>query len=140
MNGQIQYAPAEDMNEMRAVQETLDFGARIAREGLPVIDSLESLPSHERCHFGTPVRFGRRRSDQCGHLELTSARLTFHGALDISVSWGEVVSVERTGHEVGVVLAGTPGMLRFCSVAICEAARAALIARHLAAAATKSTT
>ena len=107
---------------------------------VPVIESLESLPPHEQCHLITPVRFGRRRSDQCGHLELTSARLKFHGVLDVSVSWSEVVTVERTGHEVGVVLAHNPRVLRFCCHAISEAARATLIARHLAAGAAKSTT
>ena len=144
MSGQIQYVPddslttestrpTEELDEVRAIVETRDFADRIAREGLPVIESLDPLPPYERCHFVTPVRFGRRRSDQCGHLELTSVRLKFHGALDVSVSWAEVGSVERTGHEIGVSLVHSPRVLRFCCHAISEAARGTVIARQLAA-------
>lgn len=122
----------EELSELLAGIETLDFADRIAREGLPVVEAPERLPPEEQPHFVTPVRFGRRRSDQCGHLELTNARLRFHGALDVGVAWSEVAAVERTGHEILVSLASSRKLLRFSCYAATEAARGTLIARHLA--------
>lgn len=139
MNGQNQYAMVEPVTsqptldaERRAAQETADFGERLARQGLPVVDPIGRLPPDEYAHFVTPVRFGRRRSDQCGHLELTNARLRFHGALDVGVAWSEVESVDRAGHEIVVSLATSRRVLRFSCYAATEAARATLIAKQLA--------
>ena len=139
MNAQNQYATAATLTseatpdaELRAAQETIEFGERLAREGLPGVEPLGRLSPDERAHFVSPVRFGRRRSDQCGHLELTSARLRFHGALDVGVAWSEVVSVERCGCEIAVGLATSRRILRFTCYAATEAARGTLIARHLA--------
>lgn len=126
----------DELAEIRAGVETFDFADRIARDGLPTVESLERLPPQERSHFVTPVRFGRRRTDQCGHLELTSGRLRFHGALDVSVAWSEVASVERAGHEVVVSLTNSQKVVRFSCHAISEAVRGALVARHLADAGT----
>jgi hypothetical protein len=139
VNGQNQYAELDPLTseetrdaEQRAALETADFGYRIEREGLPVVEPLDRLSAGERAHFVTPVRFGRRRSDQCGHLELTSDRLRFHGALDIGVVWSEIASIERAGQEVIVSLATSPRVLRFSCYAATEAARAVLVAKHLA--------
>lgn len=141
MDGQNQYAAADFVTsdptpdaEQRAARETIDLRDRIARQGLPVVDSTGRLPPDEHAHFVTPVRFGRRRSDQCGHLELTSARIRFRGALDVGVAWSEVESVERDGHDIVVSLAASPKVLRFSCYAAVEAARGALIAQELAAA------
>jgi hypothetical protein len=124
----------DEAAEVRALLETIDFADRLARDGLPIVESLERLPPHERSHFVTPVRFGRRRSDQCGHLELTSDRLRFHGALDVSVVWSEVTAVERAGHEIVVTLVNSRKVLQFSCYAATEAARGTLLARHLASA------
>lgn len=124
----------DELAEIRAASETIDFADRLAREGLPIVESLERLQPHERSHFVTPVRFGRRRSDQCGHLELTSDRLRFHGALDVSVVWSEIAAVERAGHEIVVSLANSRRVLRFSCYAATEAARGALLVRHLTSA------
>jgi len=139
VNGQNQYAASDTLTseatrdaEERAAIEAADFGHRIAREGLPVVEALDRLSPGEQAHFVTPVRFGRRRSDQCGHLELTSSRLRFHGALDIGVAWSEVATVEREGHEIVVSLATSRKVLRFSCYAATEAARGVLIARCLA--------
>ncbi|MBI3048808.1 MAG: hypothetical protein HYY76_10920 [Acidobacteria bacterium] len=71
------------------------------------------------------------RTDQCGHLELTSERLRFHGALDVSVAWSEVAAVERVSPELVVSLATSPRVLRFSCYAAPEAARGLLIVRRL---------
>lgn len=138
MNGQNQYAAANTLTydptadaELRAAQESIDFGNRLAREGLPMVEPLGQLSPGEQAHLVTPVRFGRRRSDQCGHLELTSARLRFHGALDVGVAWSEVASVERVGHEIVASLETSRRVLRFSCYAPAEAARGILIARCL---------
>jgi len=138
VNGQNQYAAAATLTsdatpdaELRAARETIEFGERLAREGLPSVEPIRRLTPDERAHFVSPVRFGRRRSDQCGHLELTSVRLRFHGALDVGVAWSEVASVEREGHEIVVSLATSQRVLRFSCYAATEAARGTLIARHL---------
>ena len=50
------------------------------------------LHHDDPCHFATPVRFGRRRTDQVGHLVFTSAWLRFRGTVDFAVAW-EMASV-----------------------------------------------
>lgn len=122
----------EELDEMRTSIEAIDFAERIAREGLPVITLLNPRPPDDRCHFVTPVRFGRRRNDQIGHLELTSGWVTFRGALDLSVVWTEVAGVERDGREIALSLVDSRRVLRFRCHALEEAARAAVVARHLA--------
>lgn len=139
MDGQNQYAVGDPVTsqptsdaELRAVQEAIDCGERLAHHGLPLVEPIGHLPPGEHAHFVTPVRFGRRRTDQCGHLELTNTRLRFHGALDVGVAWSEVASIERTGHEILVSLATSRKLLRFSCYAAAEAARGTVIARHLA--------
>jgi hypothetical protein len=138
VDGQNQYAAVDSVTsqptpdaELRAAEETTDFAGRIARQGLPVVEGVGRLPPDEHAHFVTPVRFGRRRSDQCGHLELTNARLRFHGALDVGVAWSEVESVDRVGPEIVVSLVTSQRVLRFSCYAAAEAARGMLIAQHL---------
>jgi hypothetical protein len=123
---------SEELAEIRASFEALDLADRIARGDLPAVVSLERLPEGESCHFVTPVRFGRRRADQFGHLELTTSWLRFHGALDVSVVWPAIASVQRTGRDVIVSLEDSRRVLRFCCHAVGEAARAAVVAQYLA--------
>jgi hypothetical protein len=120
-----------ELAEIRVALEALDFADRLTLEGLPVVASVDRLPSGERCHFATPVRFGRRRSDQIGHVELTSSWLKFHGALDVSVVWSEVSGVEREGRDILVSLLESRRILRFCCHSAEEAARGTSVARYL---------
>ena len=122
-----------ELREIRIALEALDFAERLAIDGLPLVPSVDRLPAGERCHFATPVRFGRRRSDQIGHVELTSSWLKFHGALDVSVVWSEVSSVDRDGRDILVSLLDSRRVLRFCCHSAEEAARGASVARHLVA-------
>ena len=91
------------------------------------------LPGDDRCHLVTPVRFGRRRTDQVGHLMMTSAWLQFRGTVDLNLSWAEVASVEYAARDLVVALHGTRRTLRFCCQTDDEASRAGVTARHLAA-------
>jgi hypothetical protein len=123
MNGQIQY----------------DHGSALTSEPTPAPISetssrLGTYPHEpgDPCHFATRVRFGRRRNDQVGHLELTSGRLKFHGALDLSVVWTEIATVERDGRDIVVSLIDSRRVLRFSCPALEDAARGAVVARHLA--------
>jgi hypothetical protein len=90
---------------------------------------LPTPPDH--CHFMTPVRFGRRRTDQVGHLAMTTTWLTFRGTVELSVSWAEISNVQHAGRDVIVSLQGTRRLLRFCCPGDEEAMRGAVIARHL---------
>ena len=121
-----------ELDEIRTSVEAIDFDKRIDRQGLRVIAPLNPLPPDDRCHFVTPVRFGRRRSGQIGHLELTSGWMTFRGALDLSVVWTEVAGVQRDGRDIVVSLVDSRRVLRFRCRALEEAARGAVVARHLA--------
>ena len=126
----------QELHEIRVALYALDYAERLTIEGLPVVASIDRrLPPGENCHFATPVRFGRRRGDQIGHVELTSGWLKFHGALDMSVVWSEVTSVERDGRDIIVSLADSQRVLRFCCHSAEEAARGASVARSLVAAA-----
>ena len=122
-----------ELHEIRVALETLDFAERLTLEGLPVVPSVDPLPPGEQCHFAVPVRFGRRRGDQIGHVELTSSWLKFHGALDMSVVWSEVASVERDGRDITVSLVDSRRVLRFCCHSAEEAARGTSVARQLVA-------
>ena len=122
-----------ELHEIQVALDALDFADRLAFDGLPIVASLDKLPAGEHCHFATAVRFGRRRGDQIGHLELTSSWLKFHGALDMSVVWSEVASVERDGRDILVSLSASRRLLRFSSHSPEEAARGVSIARALVA-------
>jgi hypothetical protein len=122
-----------ELHEIRVALDALDYAERLTVDGLPIVASLDRLPPGEHCHFATPVRFGRRRGDQIGHVELTGGRLKFHGALDLSVVWSEVTAIERDGRDIIVSLADSRRVLRFCCHSAEEAARGASVARHLVA-------
>jgi hypothetical protein len=122
-----------ELHEIRVALEALDFAERLSLEGLPVVPAVDPLPPGEQCHFAIPVRFGRRRGDQIGHVELTTSWLKFHGALDMSVVWSEVSSVERDGRDIIVSLLDSRRVLRFCCHSAEEAARGASVAQHLVA-------
>lgn len=111
MSGQIQYGSAE------------------------AATSLET-PRRERpedhVHFTTPVRFGRRRTDQVGQLVLTSNWLRFRGTVELSIAWSEIARVEQAGPDIIVSLQGSSRTLRFSCQASDEADRGAIIASHLA--------
>jgi hypothetical protein len=121
----------DELAEIRASLEGLDLAEQIARHGPPVVASVRPLPGNETCHFATPVRLGRRRSDQVGHLELTSGWLKFHGALDVSIVWAEIADVERAGRDIVVALSPRRRVLRFCCHAIGEGVRGAVVGKYL---------
>lgn len=120
-----------ELTEIRVALDALDLADRFALEGLPIVPSVDRLPAGEHCHFATPVRFGRRRADQIGHVELTSSWLKFHGALDMNVVWSEVARVEREGRDILVSLLESRRVLRFCCHSAEEAARGTSVARCL---------
>src|SRR3954469_20935545 len=90
-----------------------ELAERLLRGDLPVVRPPDPLAPGDECHFVTPVRFGRRRADQYGHLVLTSGWLKFRGTLDLSVTWSEVHDVQFTSREVIVSLQDSRRMLRF---------------------------
>ncbi len=122
----------EELARIRASIEAVDLAGQIAREPLPVVTSSEPLAPGDLCHFVAPVRFGRRRADQFGHLSLTSGWLKFRGALDVSVAWAEVADIQRAGRDVIVSLHDSKRVLRFSCHSESEAARAGVLAQHLA--------
>jgi hypothetical protein len=124
---------SDELARIRASLEAVDLAGRLERETLPVVTSMEPLAPGDVCHFVTPVRFGRRRSDQFGHLSLTSGWLKFRGALDISVAWAEIADVQRAGRDILVSLQNSKRTLRFSCNEMTEAARAGVLAHHLMA-------
>lgn len=126
---------ADELTRIRASLLALDLERRIERQDLPVVDTDEKLTTGDVCHLATPVRFGRRRSDQWGRLLLTSDWLKFRGALDVSVAWSEISDVQRTDCEVIVAMHESKRVLRFCCQSVGEAAEAGVLARHLSSAA-----
>jgi hypothetical protein len=123
----------DELQEIQAAMAALDFADHIVLHGLPEVAPLGPLPADQRCHFLSPVRCGRRRVDQIGHLELTTDWLKFCGAMDTSLAWSEIAGVERAGREIVVSLVDSRRLLRFACHTLNEAARGAVIARHLAA-------
>jgi hypothetical protein len=118
--------------ELRACADAFELKSQLARGLVPAADPPDPLPAGERCHLVCAVRFGRRRADQVGHLVLTSGRLQFRGALDMSVAWAEVCSVRRDGREIVVSLQDSRRLLRFTCQSLREAVTGGAIAEHLA--------
>ena len=87
----------------------------------------------QTAHLSLPVRFGRRRTDQVGHLVFTSAWLQFRGTVDVSIAWSEVSRVEPAGADLVVSLHGTQRTLRFSCQAGEDAVRGSAVATHLTA-------
>jgi len=125
----------EELSDFRACLEAVEVQTQLERGQLPVVDCLEALPPGDACHFISPVRFGRRRADQFGHLLLTSGWLKFHGALDVSVAWSEIASVRRDGRDLIVSLHDSRRVLRFSCHSLAEGAVGGVIAEHLVRAA-----
>jgi hypothetical protein len=123
---------SEELGRVRAALEALDLADRIDRGEMPTAVAPDPLAPGDQCHFVVPVRFGRRRSDQYGHLVLTSGWLKFRGTLDVSVAWSEVADVRRGGREMVVSLEESRRLLRFSCHSVAEAARGGVIAQHLA--------
>jgi hypothetical protein len=122
----------EELEEIRACADALALADDITRGVVPVVAPHEALPAGDVCHFATPVRFGRRRTDQFGHLELTNSWLKFRAALDVSVAWSEVLQVRRTGREAVITLVDSTRLLRFWCPCVADAARATVLAEHFA--------
>ena len=124
----------EELAQIHATLAALVLVSDPAGRLLPVVETTEPLAPGELCHFAAPVRFGRRREDQFGHLMMTSGRVTFHGAGDVTVAWNDVSGVLRAGREVIVSLRDSRREFRFACQSIDEATQAGVIAQCLAAA------
>ena len=122
----------EDLGNVNAALEAFELARRLERGDLPTATAPDPLAPGDECHFAAPVRFGRRRSDQYGHLMLTGGWLKFRGTIDVSFAWGEVAAVTRAGREIVVSLEESRRLLRFSCHSVGEAARGGVIARHLA--------
>jgi hypothetical protein len=116
-----------------------ELADRLKLGELPVAHAPDPLAPGDQCHYVAPVRFGRRRADQYGHIVLTSGWLKFRGTLDLSVTWGEVADVHRAGREVVVSLEDSRRLLRFSCHSEVEAARGVVIAQYLAQSARQQT-
>src|SRR5262245_6249021 len=112
--------------------EATELANRLRCGDLPKVTAPDPLAPGDECHCVTPVRFGRRRSDQYGHLVLTSSWLKFRGTLDLSVTWSEIGDVQRAGRDVVVSLQDSRRLLRFSCHSEAEAAHGVVIAQHLA--------
>src|SRR5438094_8855012 len=94
---------ASHLPDDSAVQlETIELANRLRRGEWPTATAPDPLAPGDECHYVTPVRFGRRRADQYGHLILTSGWLKFRGTLDLSIMWSEVGDVHRVSRDVVV--------------------------------------
>lgn len=133
------YDTGEDLANVSAALEAFELANRLEEGDLPTVKAPDPLAPGDECHFVAPVRFGRRRSDQYGHVVLTSGWLKFRGTLDVSVAWGEVAAVQRAGREIVVSLEESRRLLRFSCHSLAEAGRGIVIAQYLARAARSHT-
>ncbi|HKC57666.1 MAG TPA: hypothetical protein VKC35_16130 [Vicinamibacterales bacterium] len=112
--------------------EATELASRLKQGDVPVVTAPDPLAPGDQCHYVTPVRFGRRRADQYGHVVLTSGWLKFRGTLDLSVTWSEISDVQRASREIVVSLEDSRRLLRFSCHSELEAARGVVIAQYLA--------
>ena len=92
-----------------------------------------ALPGDESSHLTIPVRFGRRKTDQVGHLVFASRSMRFHGTVDMRISWSEVSRVEHAGRDLVVAFHGTQRTMRFSCQSEEEALQAGVLGAHLVA-------
>jgi len=119
-------------DEIAIEAEATELASRLKQGDVPVVTAPDPLAPGDQCHYVTPVRFGRRRVDQYGHVVLTSGWLKFRGTLDLSVTWSEIADVQRATREIVVSLEGSRRLLRFSCHSEVEAARGVVIAQYLA--------
>jgi hypothetical protein len=122
----------DDLVRIRAALGALTLREDLRRGAWPAAASANPPSATDACYFVCPMRFGRRRADQDGHLVLTRRWLTFRGALDMSVAWSEVASVERAERDLVVSLRSSRRTLRFSCRTLDEATRGGVIATELA--------
>lgn len=123
-------------DDVGAELEAVELASRLKHGDVPIVEAPPNLVAPgDQCHFVAPLRFGRRRSDNYGHLVLTGGWLKFRGTLDVSVGWSEVAAVQRTGRDIVVSLEESRRVLRFSCYSVAEAARGGVIAQHLASSA-----
>jgi hypothetical protein len=121
-----------ELAQIRASLDALELAARLELDDLPVVPSSVPLAPGDLCHMSTPARFGRRRSDQFGHMLLTGSWLKFRGTADMSIAWTEVADVQRADRELIISLRESNRVLRFSCHGVAEAARAGVLAQYLA--------
>jgi len=121
--------------EVSAELEAVELANRLKHGDMPIAEAPGVVAPGDQCHFVAPARFGRRRSDNYGHLVLTGGWLKFRGTLDVSVGWGEVADVQRAGRDIVVSLEESRRLLRFSCYSAAEAARGGVIAQYLASSA-----
>jgi hypothetical protein len=124
-------AIAAEVSDIHALIDGWRLREALGRGEWPMAASPDPLPAADVCHFVSPVRFGRRRADQFGHLVLTSARLRFRGALDVGVAWHEVESVTREARDVVVAIQNSRRLLRFSCRSLDDAVRATVLGQRL---------
>ena len=112
--------------------EAVELANRLKHNDRSTAEAPIHVAPGEQCYFVAPVRFGRRRSDNYGHLVLTGDWLKFRGPLDVRAGWDEVAGVQRTGRDIVVSFEGSRRLLRFSCYSVAEAARGDAIAQHLA--------
>ena len=90
--------PEEEVElELEALHGALDaIGLRetVARDGLPVVAHQHKAIGEDRCHFVASAFLASDGSDRTGRLFLTDRRVLFMSTPMVSLSWGNVVSVE----------------------------------------------
>ena len=119
-------------DDVVAELEAVELANRLEHGDVPTVEAPDVVARGDQCHFVAPVRVGRRRSDQYGHLVLTRGWLKFRGTLDVTVAWDEVAAVHRAGRNIVVALEEGRRLLRFSCHSIAKAARGGVIAQHLA--------
>lgn len=92
-----------------------------------------ALSGDDSSHLTIPVRFGRRKTDQVGHLAFTNRSLLFHGTVDMRISWSEVSRLDHSANDVTVSFHGTQRTMRFCCQSEEEARQASVLGARLAA-------
>jgi hypothetical protein len=92
-----------------------------------------ALSGDESSHLTIPVRFGRRKTDQVGHLVFAGRSLLFHGTVDMRIAWSEVSRIDHSGPDLVVAFHGTQRTMRFCCQSDEEALQAGVLGAHLAA-------
>jgi hypothetical protein len=91
------------------------------------------LSGDDSSHLTIPVRFGRRKTDQVGHLVFAGTSLRFHGTVDMRIAWSEVSRIDHAAQDLVVSFHGTQRTMRFCCQSEEEALQASVLGAHLAA-------
>jgi hypothetical protein len=120
-----------ELEALRGALDAIGLRETIVREGLPVVEHQHKALGEDRCHFLASVFLASDGSDRTGRLFLTNRRVLFLSSPLVSLSWGNIASVEAEQRDLLVAPTGRGVPYRFRCNSFSDARCGEVIARAI---------